>query len=308
MEDNIDVENEHLKDKDFDARQSRCYGLVEKIAVRKSDNKKVSAQYVLKENGPFYCPACLSEAIVRKCGQTDRSDHFAHKARQSPVLKSKDLVLHKKCLDQILSYLQQTFSDGKWEAERPITFEKNKKQKEIVPDISGRINSVPVAIEVQKSAYTLKRIADKLADYKKCADNLAVLYIIPLYEELGNEPFRPRLFEKYLHTIYKGRVYYWSEKTGLAIQAVHFSPAKRWIEESTWYDSEMMEERTTGGFFLTYRTVKMPNYGPILDIAKDFIKDLRPDINPKMLKFLFQNVLSIVTDTESGGTARKERT
>jgi competence protein CoiA len=284
MEDinNPQLEQELISDKDHDSRISRCYGLMARTALKKSDNSTVFAGDINKFDGPFYCPVCLSEAIVRKC--SEKVDHFAHHARQSPVIRKKDKELHTKCIEQILQHLQMAFPDGKWEKEREIKENKERGFKKVVPDISGRIGDIPVAVEVQASAYTINRIKAKIEEYEKRTPKLAVLYIIPLIEDLDDEPFRPRLFEKFLHSMYFGRVYYWTNNNPTELLPVHFSPAKRWIEENTWFDTELREERTEGGFYLTYRTVKMPNYGNSIDISKDFTKVERKAFEPKNVK------------------------
>lgn len=278
----IEIEQELQNDKEFDTKISRCFGLTEQKAIKKSDNKSVYAENVNRADGPFFCPVCLSEAIVRKC--SNKVDHFAHKARQSPLIRKKDKVLHNKCRDDIFNLLNAKFPNGKWATAREIPANKDKGYKEVVPDISGRIGDIPVAIEVQLSPYTIKRISDKVIEYQKRNPKVAVLYIIPLYEELGEEPFRPRLFEKYLHSIYNGRVYYWTPSSETMLLPVHFSPAKRWIEETTWFDTELEEERSEGGFWWTYRTIKKPNYGKPVDITTDFFKDPRKSYVPNNVK------------------------
>lgn len=275
--DDYELKQELKNDKESDARISRCFGLIGKIAVKKSNNQKVLASDVNKSDGPFYCPVCLSEAIVRKC--SEKEDHFAHKAKQSPVINAKHKGLHDECKNQILEGLTESFPNGKWEAEREIPSNKIKGFKSVIPDISGRINDIPIAIEIQLSPYTINRIFEKLVKYQE--RKIAVLYIIPLYEELGEEPIRPRLYEKYLHSLNFGKVYYWIPGNGTKLIPVHYSPAKRWIESTSWYDTEREEERVEGGFFLTYRTIKAPNYGKTVDIIKDFQKVPKNAFNPK---------------------------
>ncbi|HRH02382.1 MAG TPA: competence protein CoiA family protein [Bacteroidia bacterium] len=276
-QDNIEIAH----DEEFDSRNSRCLGLLKKSALKKSNNSSVYANQVTKSDGPFYCPACLSEAIVRKC--TEKVDHFAHSARQSPVIKRNN-KLHNKCRDEILQHLQMAFPDGKWAAERAIPSNTEKDYKQVIPDLSGRINNLPVAIEIQLSPYTVKRIADKAIQYQKRNPKVSVLYVIPLSEELGDVPFRPRLYEKFLHSMFYGRVYYWTPNSGSNLIPVHFSPAKRYIEPSSWFDIENKEERVEGGFWLTYRTVKEPSPGPMVDICTDFVSVLRKEFEPKNLK------------------------
>jgi len=261
---------------------SRCTGLLGRLALKKDDNKIAFASQTHKKDGPFYCPACLSDVVVRKC--SNKIDHFAHHARQSPVLTKKDKELHNKCRDQILQLLQNKFPEGKWEKERPITADNAKGFKEIIPDISGRIYGKPVAIEVQVSSYTVNRMKTKLIEYAKRPSKVAVLYIIPLREDLGDEPFRPRLFEKYLHSLYYGRVYYWTKDSNITLQPVHYSPAARYIAESNWFDVDAGEERSEGGYFLTYKTIRKPNYGKPVDLDMDFFSKFRSIFQPKNVK------------------------
>lgn len=140
---------ENNKEVDKDIHSSRCSGLAGQKACRKLDNKIVYANYVTKSDGPFYCPVCLSDVIIRKC--TEKVDHFAHNARQSPIIGKKDRLLHEQCQNEILEYLQKSFPSGKWEKERPIPKNEIYDLKEVIPDISGRIDELPIAIEVQIS-------------------------------------------------------------------------------------------------------------------------------------------------------------
>ena len=132
-----------------DSKSARCDGLVSGRAISVRTNKRVHCDNVTKEDGPFYCPKCMSPAIVRKC--SEKEDHFAHKPRLSPVLTTKDQSLHTECKNSICKYLSEKHPEGKWEVERPINGNLEKGTKTIIPDISGRINNIPIAIEVQKS-------------------------------------------------------------------------------------------------------------------------------------------------------------
>lgn len=260
-----------------DSFTSRCFGLVNRSARSKVNNLVVFATQVKKENGPFFCPECLSEAIVRHC--VEKKDHFAHKSRQSPILLNKDQKLHNQCRDEIFNELKEKYPDGNWQTERPIPANfKNKGNKERIPDISGKINGKGIAIEVQVSSYTINRIYEKTVDYTKLG--IAVLWLIPLKEELGQEPFRPRLFEKYLHSIYFGKVFYYNVGNKTKLNSVHYSPAKRWIEENEWYEEDA-SHRIEGGFYLTYKTIKSPNYGKVVDLVENFSVIKNDGFSPK---------------------------
>lgn len=247
-----------------DSYEARCNGLKSGYAISEKTRKKVFCASVTKKDGPFYCPKCNSTAIVRKC--SEKEDHFAHKPRLSPVLTSKDQSLHTECKNAICNYLSNQFPDGKWAVERAIDASKSLGTKRIVPDISGRINGIPIAIEVQKTAYTLNKIKEKTEIYNKW--NVYVLWIIPLREELGDDDFRPRLFEKYLHAMCFGRAYYWVPTKPTRLLPVHFSYSCRYIEPTSFYDEDG-EEKSFGGYYLPYKTIKRPNSIGYIDIATE---------------------------------------
>lgn len=162
--------------------------------------------------------------------------------------------------------MSNQFPDGKWAVERAIDASKSLGTKRIVPDISGRINGIPIAIEVQKTAYTLNKIKEKTEIYNKW--NVYVLWIIPLREELGDDDFRPRLFEKYLHAMCFGRAYYWVPTKPTRLLPVHFSYSCRYIEPTSFYDEDG-EEKSFGGYYLPYKTIKRPDSIGYIDIATE---------------------------------------
>jgi hypothetical protein len=265
MEDEEQSENSKIQ---HDVRASMCAGLVGRIANKVSDNKRIQADDALKKDGPFYCSECLSDVIVRKC--MEKNDHFAHKGRLSNLFGSGESQLHKDCKNEILLNLQKAFPEGKWEIERPIKENKEKGLAQLVPDISGRINNKPIVIEIQRSFLNIKTISKRTEEYTK--RGVAILWLIPLKEDLGTEYFRPRLFEKFIHIMYHGRIYFWQKGNGAKVLPTHFGRAERWIEESTWFDVELKEEMSAGGYWKVFKTIREPiAYENLIDITKDFI-------------------------------------
>jgi len=274
---------------------SRCDGLLKRSARKEKTGEVVYADDAYKNDGPYFCDTCLSEAVVRKC--SEKVDHFAHKARQSKIIGRKDIELHNKCRDELLQEFIKAFPDGNWSKERtiPANF-KDKGNKEIRPDLSGKIGNKGIAVEVQASAYTIEKIYNKTIEYQKLG--IAVIWIVPLKVELGTEPFRPRLFEKYLHSLYFGKTYYYSVGSKSIIQTVHYSPTKRWIEETEWY-SEDAELMSAGGHFLTYRTLKSPNFGSSIDLTKDFTVKPNTGFIPKNAKKAIPNSILFCDNLKS---------
>jgi competence protein CoiA len=234
-------------------------------AKRVGDNRLVHASEVTKADGPFYCDETYEELIVRKC--MEKIDHFAYNARRSSIAK-RESELHTNCQEELLKKLQETFPEGKWESERGGFKEDTEKgYKKVVPDLSGKINNKGVIIEIQKSTISVKRILHRTEQYSK--RGACILWIIPLEEELGEKDFRPRLFERFLQTMYYGRVYYWCRGNSTKLIPVHFGTAERWIEETTWFDANG-DEQTAGGYYKPFLRVKKPEYGNAVDITADF--------------------------------------
>lgn len=254
-----------------DSIEARCDGLKNGYAISEKNGKMVYCYYVSKKDGPFYCPKCNSTVIVRKCAE--KEDHFAHKPRLSPVLTKKDQFLHTECKNAICDYLSKQFPAGKWAVERPIKANERLGTEKIIPDISGRIDDIPIAIEVQKTAYTLTKIREKTEAYNRL--KVYVLWVIPLKKELGDDDFRPRLFEKYLHAMYYGRAYYWIPTKPTKLLPVHFSFSCRYIEPTSFYDEDG-EEKSFGGYYLSYKTIKKPNSAGYIDIATELKRVERP--------------------------------
>jgi len=263
------------KDREREADEVGCYGLVGGWAKNLYTHEAFEAAVSTKDNGPFYCDVCKSDAVIRKC--TEKRDHYAHSSRLTPVIGPEESALHLSCKTEICALLAERFPDGKWAVERPIRANLAHKIPELVPDISGRIGESRVAIEVQASALSVTKIVKRATHYTQ--RNIALLWVVPLTESLGKVPFRPRLYERYLHSIYFGRTYYWWHGLGLGLRPVHYAAASRWVEEREWYeDGELM---TGGGYNADYKIIKKPDYGRDLNLADDFKLELRPTFTPE---------------------------
>lgn len=256
-----------------DDDDSGCQGLLNGFAQNLFTGKTLSAVSSTKADGPFICRECFSDAVVRKCAE--KRDHFAHTARLSPVLGSGESVLHAACKEEICLALHTQFPNGNWAVERPIPAKGGVPQ--LVPDISGRVNDERVAIEVQASTLTIPRIIERSQAYAK--RKVALVWLVPLSEALGEEPFRPRLYERYLHSMYFGRTYYWWAGLGSTVKAVHYDVAVRHIEAREWYeDGELV---SAGGYDKPYRTIKKPLYGSNLGLGDNFHRIERESFTPE---------------------------
>ena len=256
------------------AEEVGCYGLVEGYAKNLHTHKQHFAETAVKADGPFYCPWCYSEVIVRKC--VVKRDHFAHHGRLSPI-GNRESKLHKDCKEEICELLKQRFPEGHWATEREIPPSKKAKTPKLVPDISGRIDGKAIVIEVQATSLSVPKIVARAENYSKLG--ISLLWIVPLIRPLGDEPFRPRMFERYLHSIYYGRTYYWTKGQGLTLTPVHYGKAYRYIEHKEWFENG--EQQQAGGYNKPYKIVKSPEYGAEINMVDDFEKEEREEFVPK---------------------------
>jgi len=258
-----------------EATEVGCRGLVGGSARNLYTHEVFDADLCTKADGPFYCAVCKSDAVLHKC--TEKIDHFAHIARLSPALGPLETELHRSCKEEICTALSERQPDGKWAVERPIPANAERNLPELRPDISGRIYQQRVAIEVQAGALTPTKIVKRSVAYSR--RGIALLWVVPLHEPLGTEPIRPRLFERYLHSIYYGRTYYWWPGRGSSLYPVHYGPATRHVEYREWIEDGV--EQSGGGYDTDYKIIKSPQPGPELLIDTDFELHQRPEFTPE---------------------------
>lgn len=269
----------HEAEQRHQAEEAGCFGLLGGWALSRKHGRNFSAEEAAHTDAPFMCTVCMSDAVLRKC--TEKKDHYAHHARLSPVIPAGETALHQGCLDEILQALKLRFPAGNWAKNRPVAAKPEKKLGAVVPDISGRLGGPkdqPLVIEAQVSSLSITGIITRSKEYTK--RNIPILWIVPLKEDLGDTPFRPRLYERYLHSMYHGRVYYWQPGFGVHLLPVHYGVAERHIALSEWYDTEAQEERSAGGYDKPYKVIKRPVTAPKVDIASQFYRLNREGFRP----------------------------
>lgn len=217
-----------------------------------------------KSQGPFFCLGCKAEVILKK-GEV-REHHFAHKPPVDCIDGSAESQLHLRAKREIYSALVNHPYCSKCELEHRL--------KKTVPDISLYINEKPVAIEIQRTTIDIDDILRRTAEYAKLG--IYLLWIIPLKEpeakwHEGEEAFVYRIkeWERYLHAMYYGRLYFWQEEA--FVIPYHFGAFEIRVEESQWYD-EYGQEQYAEGYSYTAKSLKLPIRYPErkLHIAEDF--------------------------------------
>ncbi len=227
------------------------------LSALDKNSKRRYAWLVEKYEGPFHCNFCQDELILRK--GPIREHHFAHKPPFNCKYGGGESQIHLKIKKEIYSELKNHPQCTKCEIERNLV--------EVRPDVSLYIRNKPVAIEIQHSKISIDEIKWRCEQYYK--KGIYALWIVPKIEfDEDVENYRPNIMEKYLHSLYFGRIYYWSK--GALVKAFHFYEHKVWVEESHWYERDGSEQ-SAGGYYKDSKSLREPvELNDKLHIADDF--------------------------------------
>lgn len=223
--------------------------------IRTQDNQKVLARDSAKSEGPFVCPKCRHELILKK-GKI-KVHHFAHKPPCYCQHGAGETEDHRRCKETLYLELRKLSHVTELDIEANLG--------DVVADIYCKINNIPVAIEVQRSNLSVADITSRTIKYEKLGIN--VLWLALYNDALNENRYSPKAWEKWCHAAYFGRVYYW--RSGIEIIPVHYSDYLLHVPESSWYN-EYAEEQYAGGYDRKSKRYKTPKFGPRLNLASDF--------------------------------------
>lgn len=227
-------------------------------AIKESD-ETVMAWEVTREDGPFFCPECEEEVILKQGSIV--LPHFAHYPEASCSYGTGESEQHRRAKYEIYEALKAHPDVSYLKVERYL--------REVRPDVSFLCQGKwRVAIEMQISAISPEEIAHRTRWY--AAKNIWVLWITPYHNNLSSfTPYNTRVWERYLHALYFGRVYYWL--SGIQVLPVHFEPYVQEGGTLEWYyDEDEQKEK------LRLKDI----YSPVLrnlELAEEVaITDLQP--------------------------------
>ena len=206
-------------------------------AKRKLTGEIVTAYLSSKSQGPFRCPDCGDEVILKAGKRTVNKMEIFMALQKEPHVRTVAL-------------------------ERPLGTNR--------PDVSAEINGVPVAIEVQISSLSLETITQRTIEYAR--KGIYVLWLLQWTPGLDTRRYTPRLWEKWIHAAYFGRVYYWTQ--GLNVVSYHFDPHFKSVPKKSWY-SPKGKKITAGGHSHRSKRHRTPIRGETLNLATDFVPKQR---------------------------------
>jgi competence protein CoiA len=225
-------------------------------AKRKSNGETVIAYFETRAKGPFTCLDC-SEEVVLKSGKS-RINHFAHASPVACKFPTGESATHLNCKLEIHLALQKMAGIADLALERP--------SGNVRPDISAKINGVPIAIEVQISSLPRETIQQRTIEYAR--EGLYVLWLLQWTPKLDSKLYTPSPWEKWLHAVYFGRVYYWIE--GLTVVSYHFDPSFITVPKKSWVSPDG-EEMSAGGYNRRSKRYRTPIRGKTFNLATDFL-------------------------------------
>ena len=243
-----------------------------------------------KSNLVFHCPKCKGEVLLKK-GKI-REHHFAHKPPYDCNYGAGESQLHLKVKREIYLALVNHPNCKKCELERRLDG--------VYPDISLYIGNTRVVIEVQRSIIDIDLIIKRTLQYAKLG--CYILWVLPTkqpkpsdhlirklskegnLEEEVNVVTRPKQWEKYLHTLYYGRIYYWQE--GAIVTPYHFDKVEQYVKETSceWYNENGERESDCwGDYYKPLKAIKYFIQGKSVNIADEFTKALRKEWKSKSM-------------------------
>jgi competence protein CoiA len=134
------------------------------------------------------------------------------------------------------------------------------------PDVSATIRGVPVAIEIQISSLSVETIMSRTIEYYR--KGMYVLWLLQWTPKLDGKCYVPAVWERWIHTAYYGRVYYWLK--GLDVVSYCFEPSLKSVPRKTWYDKNG-RKMTVGGYSRRLKRQRTAIRGEILNITYDFV-------------------------------------
>lgn len=92
-----------------------------------------------------------------------------------------------------------------------------------------------------------------------------MLWLTPFVKNLLDEPYSPKIWEKWLHAFNYGKVYYFASSGN--IFPVHFNNYRLYKKAYNEY----------GGYFYISKRYKTPLIGECLNLCKDFFPTIREE-------------------------------
>jgi hypothetical protein len=225
------------------------------LAKRKMTGERITAYLALQRHGPFVCPDCNEEVILKVGRKT--LNHFAHANPVACKFATGESDEHRRCKLEIFRALQNAPGVRNVELERPIGMNR--------ADVSAEIDGVTVAIEVQLSALSLETIQERTIEYFR--EGVYVLWLLQWTPALDSPRYTSTLWEKWIHALNFGHAYYWLG--GLNVASYHFEPHLKTVPKRSCFSPDG-KKVTSGGYSQRSKRHRTAVRGDTFNFATDF--------------------------------------
>lgn len=157
---------------------------------------RVDAADVSKSDGPFLCPACSEEVMLKK-GEI-KIHHFSHFPGSLCGYGSGETEEHRLCKRFVYNELKHYGHSTLLEMEHWLG--------SIIPDVYVEFGPVKVAFEIQNSSISNEMLRHKALFYRD--NSIYILWLVPWRGCLRKDTYSPAAWEKWIHQLYYGNVYY----------------------------------------------------------------------------------------------------
>ncbi len=166
----------------------------------------VTAKDVSKDDSPFLCLQCAAPLQLKK--GTIKVHHFAHLIDTGCRRGYGEGETHRQLKEAICATLASSPQVSELQQER-------RELKQVYPDISFLFHGKGwIAVEVQVTPISVGTICRRMRTYTE--QGIALLWVLPCNKALvAGERYRPTRWERYLHALYRGKLFYWSPEQRL---------------------------------------------------------------------------------------------
>ncbi len=224
------------------------------LSACNQQGKAIIASEVVREDGPFFCPSCRGQVILKQGHVV--VDHFAHLPESNCAYGTGESLEHLQAKMAIYTALKMHPEVTSLMVERRFGSRR--------ADVSFLFRGHKVSIEVQYNHAPWEEIAQRTRGYT--SNRIHVLWLLPYHDDLLNgEKYAPHDLAKYLHELYRGKVYHWVK--GLTVLPVHYDDYRIGDTYYEWFDT--YSKKRVGAFgklSVRFRTLELLDEVNILDL------------------------------------------
>jgi competence CoiA-like predicted nuclease len=193
----------------------------------KKQDEWVEAKDVTKEDRPFFCPGCTAPVMLKK--GAIKAHHFAHLADRGCRYGQSEGEMHRRLKEEICQVLSSCSQVSGLQQER-------RELQRAYPDVSFWWGCTQrTVIEIQVSRPSLDTIRHRVQVYTGL--EIALLWVLPWNDALvEGARYQPQSWERDLHRLYRGKLFYWSPDQQL--QPVSYHALTTTGKAFVWYQNK----------------------------------------------------------------------